>query len=246
MSVNYYAEIMAGGRGTRLWPLSRSKRPKQMLQLVGDRSLFQVAVDRITPLFSLDKILVVTTAEQAVALQKQYPEIPKRNFITEPAPRGTASAIGLTAAVLNKRDPSAIMAVLTAEHFIENEDRFIQVLKAAEITAMDDSLVTWGIQPTFPATGFGYIQQGSYLTAYKEIDVFLAESFLEKPDLKTAGRLLEGEDHSWNSGMFIWRVEKIMAEFQHQMPDLYAALEEIGSGLDSPKYDEIINRVWLS
>jgi mannose-1-phosphate guanylyltransferase len=246
MSVNYYAVIMAGGGGTRLWPLSRNKRPKQMLQLLGERTLFQVAVDRIAPLFSLDKILVVTTSEQAVALHKQYPEIPQENFITEPAPRGTASAIGLTAAVLKKRDPSAVMAVLTADHFIEHEDRFIQVLKAAEKTAMDDYLVTLGIHPTFPATGFGYIQQGGYLNAYEEVDVFHAEGFKEKPDLKTAKKLVEGEDHSWNSGMFIWRVEKIMAEFQRQMPDLYAALEEIGAGVDTPKYDEIINRVWLA
>ena len=236
--------IMAGGGGTRLWPLSRKNRPKQMLKLVGDRTLFQVAVDRLLGLFPADHILVVTSEYQTEIFKQQSPEIPAENFIIEPDGRDTAAAIGLAAITLQQRDPKAIMAVVTADHFIEREGRFLHVLRAAEQVAAEGYLVTLGIQPTFPSTGFGYIQQGSYLGTYENIVVFKAMSFKEKPDAETAVRFLEGEDHSWNSGMFIWQISKVLAEFERQMPKLYKALSKIGAAIGKEDFGDVLRREW--
>jgi mannose-1-phosphate guanylyltransferase len=244
MDNHYYAMIMAGGGGTRLWPLSRTDRPKQMLKLAGDRTLFQVAVDRLLGLFPADNILVVTSTFQAEIFQQQSPEIPKENFIIEPEGRDTAAAIGLAAVVLQQRDPEAIMAVVTADHFIEREGRFLHALRAAHQVAAEGFLVTLGIQPTFPSTGFGYIQQGSYLGTYENIVVFKALNFKEKPDAETAVKFIEGEDHSWNSGMFIWQINQVLPEFERQMPKLYKALSKIGAAYSTEDYDKVLRQEW--
>ena len=154
-----YALIMAGGAGTRLWPLSREKNPKQALTLVGERTMFQHAVERLAPLFAAEQILVVAPREHVEALHQQAAGIPYDNFIIEPEGRGTASAIGLAAVHLQKRDPEAVMAVLTADHYMEKKADFRTALAAAAQVAQDGYLVTLGIQPTYPATGYGYIQQ---------------------------------------------------------------------------------------
>src|SRR5258708_2223368 len=154
VSDNYYAVIMAGGGGTRLWPLSRQGRPKQSLQLIGDRRMFQTTVDGLARLFPPERILVVTSGRYAADLQRQCPDLPSANFILEPAARGTAPAIALAAVVLRQRDPQAVMACLTADHFISNRDRFLQLLVAANEVAPQDFLVTLGISATWPATGF--------------------------------------------------------------------------------------------
>lgn len=241
---NYYALIMAGGGGTRLWPLSRQDKPKQMLKLFGDKTLFQVSVERLKPLFPLERIFVVTSAQMAEVFQQQYPELPAENYILEPGPRDTAAAIGLAAIALKQRDPNAIMAVVTADHFIEHEARFLRVLQAACQVAEQDYLVTLGILPSFPATGFGYIQQGDYLGTYKDMVVFRALSFKEKPDLPTARRFLEKEDHSWNSGMFIWKVGRILDEIQAQMPALSKALMAIDALWGKKDFQNELRQVW--
>jgi len=246
MNDHYYAVIMAGGGGTRLWPLSRRDKPKQMIQLDGERTLFEIAVDRLLGLFPADRILVVTSGFQAEIFQQELPEIPAENYIIEPSGRDTAAAIGLAAVFLKMRDPEAIMAVVTADHYIEREGRFLHVLRAANQVAAEGYLVTLGIQPTFPSTGFGYIQQGSYLGTYENIVVFKAESFKEKPDARKAVEFLEGEDHSWNSGMFIWQVDKVLGEIQRQMPQLNGALEKISAAWDTPDYENVLNKVWES
>jgi len=236
---------MAGGSGTRLWPLSRKNRSKQSLKLVGDRTMFQQAVDRLLPLFSPDRIFVVTREDQSPLLISQMPDLPAQNFILEPIGRGTAPAVGLAAIHLRKRDPRAIMAVLTADHHIANPDRFLQALNNAAQIAADGYLVTLGIKPSSESTGFGYIQQGKRLADLDGFHIFRVEKFIEKPDQETASRMVTSGDYSWNSGMFIWRVDRILEEIERQMPDLYVQLIRISASLGKPGYAEVLSQIWL-
>ncbi len=228
---NYYAVIMAGGGGTRLWPLSRQKTPKQSIKLLGSgsaaRTLYQIAVDRLQPLFPPERILVVTSAAYVPSLQEQRPAIPPGNFILEPEPRGTAPALGLAALAVRARDPHGLMACLTADHFIRNEDHFRRLLAAAAEVAGQDGLVTLGIEPTFPATGMGYIQRGNALGEFGGFRVYRVRRFKEKPGLRDAQAMLADGLHSWNSGMFIWKAGRLLAEFARQMPDLHSQLQHI-------------------
>jgi mannose-1-phosphate guanylyltransferase len=246
MLEHYYAVIMAGGGGTRLWPLSRRKRPKQMLSLFDERTLFQTSVQRLEGVFPPERILVVTVSEQAEELRQQTPYIPKENFLLEPMPRGTASVVGLGAIAIQQRDPQAVMAVLTADHYIGNESLFRDILGTAYDVAQDGYLVTLGIEPTFPATGFGYIQRGEDLGAYRGMAVYRVSQFKEKPDEEQARAMLQTGDHSWNSGMFVWKVESILAEFRRQMPQLANALETISLSWRTPKKDKVLDKVWPS
>jgi len=240
----FYALIMAGGVGTRLWPLSRRNRPKQSLTLVGGRTMFEHAVDRIAPIFQPEHIFVVTGAEHVESLAAQAPELPPENFIVEPEGRGTAPAIGLGAIHLRREDPQAIMAVLTADHFIANQDRFRDVLTAAAQVAEDGHLVTLGIKPSFPSTGYGYIKQGQSLSTVDGFPVFQAKRFTEKPSLETALHMVESGEYSWNSGMFVWQVDRISEEFQGQMPEFFVQLAEVEATLGTPGYEATLNRVW--
>ena len=240
-SDHFYAVIMAGGGGTRLWPLSRQERPKQSLRLLGERTMFQTSVDRLASLFEPERILVVTSQRYAADLRQQCPDLPEANFILEPAPRGTAPAIALSAMALRRRDPRAVMACLTADHYIGDEARFRQLLVAAKALAEQDFLVTLGIAPTFASTGFGYIQRGASLSQSAGFEAFRAERFKEKPSAGEAQELVADGRHSWNSGMFVWRVERILAEFQRQMPELHAALQAIEAAPE--KRDAVWDRV---
>lgn len=243
-SEHYYAVIMAGGGGTRLWPLSRQARPKQMLRLIEERTLFQTSVERLEGLFPPERILVVTVAEQAEQLRAQCPDIPEENYLLEPLPRGTASVVGMAAVALRHRDPQAVMAILTSDHYIGNEEKFRQLLAAAREVAEDEYLVTLGIAPTFAATGYGYIQRGESLGEYGGLEVYRVLRFKEKPDEESAREMLQSGDHSWNSGMFVWRVEQILAEFERQMPELNQALQEIAQSWGTSERQETLKRVW--
>jgi mannose-1-phosphate guanylyltransferase len=215
-----------------------------MLRLMGDSSLFQIAVRRLSGVFPPERIFVVTVDEQAAELQEQCPEIPQQNYLLEPMPRGTASVVGLAAVALQQRDPDAVMAILTADHFIANEAGFRRLLLAGFDVAQDGYLVTLGISPTYPATGYGYIQRGDFLGAYRDMDVFHALRFREKPDEQQARLMLAGGDHSWNSGMFIWRVDRIQEEFERQMPPLFTSLQQIASAWGVQDLPAVIGRVW--
>jgi mannose-1-phosphate guanylyltransferase len=245
MTDHFYAVIMAGGGGTRLWPLSRKTQPKQLLKIGSERSLFQMAVDRLEGLFPFERIFIVTVAEQAVLLQAQCPQIPTENYLIEPLPRGTASVVGMAAVALQKQDPQAVMAVLTADHFIQNLTGFQKLLKAGYQAANQGYIVTLGIQPTFPATGYGYIQRGENLGKLDGgLDFFRVLRFKEKPDEIQAAKMVASGDHDWNSGMFIWRVDRILDEMTRLMPELAASLEKIRAAWRDTQPREVIQQVW--
>lgn len=244
MSEHLYALIMAGGTGTRLWPLSREGRPKQVLPLIGDRAMFQVAVERLSPLFMPDRVLVVAGRSQINLLHAQEAGIPEENFVVEPAGRGTAPAIALSAVYLRRRDPEAVMAVLTADHFIADEAGFRRVLATAAKVAGRGHLVTLGVTPDYPATGYGYIERGEMVENVDGLLAYSVVAFREKPSQSAAERFLADGRHSWNSGMFIWRVDRFLAELAHTMPDLTSQLDEIDRALGTPAERETLDAVW--
>ena len=239
-----YAVVMAGGSGTRLWPLSRQRRPKQTLPLTCDRSLYQLAVDRLTALFPLERILVITCSDHAALLRQQPPQLPDENYLIEPEGRGTAPAIGLAALHLQRRDPDAVMAVVTADHSIADLPAFHQALAAGMEMANKGFLVTLGIRPQSPETGFGYIHQGKGLGAAHGLEVFRIERFIEKPGREAAERMITEGDYAWNSGMFVWRVARVMEEFERQMPGLHAQLMQVQDALAGENYAAVLGRIW--
>jgi len=241
MDKHFYAVIMAGGGGTRLWPLSRRDTPKQLLKIIKDKSLFRIALDRLSGLFSSDHIYIVTVEEQVAKLREQALELPLENYLIEPMPKGTASVVGMAAAYLQKIDPDAVMAVLTADHVIENVPYFQNLLVQAKIATKRGFLVTLGIEPTFPATGYGYIAAGEKV---RDLDGYKVRQFKEKPDLATAKEYLNAGSYYWNSGMFIWSVDSILDEFSKQMPDLHKKLKLIQARIqDNHQIDEIVD-IW--
>lgn len=239
-----FAVIMAGGGGTRLWPLSRKAHPKQMLSLFADRSMFQMSVDRLLPLLPPERILVVTAGDQVEPLSEQVPELPRDNFIVEPIGRGTAPCIGLTAIHLYKRDPDAVMAVLTADHYIKKKETFRAVLTAAREVAEEDYLVTLGITPSFPSTGYGYIKRGERLGEKGDFSYFRVERFTEKPNAETARRFLDEGTYAWNSGMFVWRASRILEEMNKLMSELHVTLMQLQVALSDDHYEETLAQVW--
>jgi mannose-1-phosphate guanylyltransferase len=246
MPKHFYAVIMAGGGGTRLWPVSRKAKPKQSLVLFGNRTLFQIAVDRLAGLFTTDDIFVVTVADQAEQLYLQYPELRTENFLIEPMPRGTASVVAMAASAIQKKDPQGVMVVLTADHFIENIDGFHNVLKSAFEAAQKGYLVTLGIPPTNAATGYGYIESGFSLGKFGGSDVYNVKAFKEKPDQKMAQSFLDQGSYSWNSGMFIWRVDVILDKFKILMPDLFIKLSQIEKEIGTDHTSSHFREIWES
>lgn len=239
-----HAVVMAGGGGTRLWPASRLTRPKQSLQLVGDRTLFQMAIERLLPALPPERILVVTVAEQVEALRRQAPALGEASFLVEPSPRGTASVIGLAAARLTASAPEAVMACLTADHYIGNPGRLLELLAAAEDLAESGALVTLGISPTYAATGYGYIHMGSRLDPARGFEARQVLSFTEKPMARVAAEYVSSGDYVWNSGMFVWRADRILREMQRVMPELHAGLERIRQALGTRRETEVVKQVW--
>lgn len=241
---HYYAVILAGGGGTRLWPMSRADVPKQLLALVEESSMFRVSVERLEPLFTPERIYVVTGEKFADAMRADAPEIPSQNFIVEPYGRNTAPAAALAASIIHKRDPQATIVLLTADHHITDKNKFRSVLTAAYKLAQDDYIVTLGISPSLPSTGFGYIQRGQ---AIREIDGFTGYNslgFTEKPDTETAIRFIRSGDYSWNSGMFIWRTDRALREFQHLQPEIYAGVMQIQPTVDTPDFEAKLHEIW--
>jgi len=226
-----YIIIMAGGRGERFWPVSRERKPKQLITLLGERSFLQQTVDRVKPVAPLENIFIITNAVQAAVVRRQLPELPRRNIIGEPCGRDTCAAVALGAALVGARSGNGVMAVLPADHVIPNEGKFRRVLiDSMALAKRETALVTIGIQPHEPATGYGYIQVGNKLAKASarslKSDFFIAKKFVEKPNLATAKRYLKSGNYRWNAGMFIWSYETIASELQRLQPKLFAAAEK--------------------
>lgn len=241
---NYYAVIMAGGGGTRLWPMSRQDMPKQLLPLVEETSMFKTSVDRLAPLFTPDRVYVVTGRKYLNSLREQAPEIPSENFVIEPYGRNTGPAAALAITVIQKRDPQATVAILTADHHIARKDMFRDVLTAAYDLAQKGYIATLGISPSYPATGFGYIRQGDELFKINGFTAYSSRGFTEKPNAVTATGFLASGEYSWNSGMFIWKAEQAMKELQRQQPEMHTQFVNLATAVDTPEFDSKLENIW--
>jgi len=245
-TAHLYPVILAGGVGSRLWPRSRKSAPKQFLDLTGNqRSMLQEAYDRMIPLVPPEHIFVITNQEYVKAVREQLPDLPPSNIVGEPAARGSAAAIGLGAIHLLRSDLDAVMAVITADHLINKPQTLRQALVAGAELAQAGELITLGIQPSYPETGYGYIEMGERLGEYDGMLAHRVRRFREKPDLATAEAFLQAGNFVWNSGMFIWRADVIMAQFQRHMPQLHEALSHLAPALHGPDEAAAFERYWL-
>ncbi|HUF38641.1 MAG TPA: mannose-1-phosphate guanylyltransferase [Anaerolineales bacterium] len=239
-----YALILAGGTGSRLWPSSRTRHPKQFLELTGDQTMIQEALKRLVPLVPPERTYVATGAQYLDIVAKQLPGLPAENLIGEPVGRGTAAAIGLTAMMIRRKNPQAVMAVQTSDHLIQRVDVFRRALEAAGHVASEGWLVTLGIRPDYPETGYGYIERGDFLGQVGEFEGFAVRRFIEKPDLEVARAFVEGGNHDWNSGMFVWQVQRILEEMERHLPELYAGLDRIAAAIGTPDYQATLEEVF--
>jgi mannose-1-phosphate guanylyltransferase len=228
---NRFVIIMAGGRGERFWPLSREKMPKQLLALLGKKSFLQEAVERVLPIVPAKNIFVITNEAQLAEVRKQLPKIPKGNLVAEPIGRDTCAAVTLGAALVGARSTTGVMAVLPADHVIPDAKKFQKVLSDAfDVAAQGQAIVTIGIKPTEPATGYGYIQTGTELPtppgAKKTKTVFFkAEKFVEKPNYETALDYVNSGQYRWNAGMFVWSFITVTNGLEKHQPEMFAACQ---------------------
>ena len=236
-----YAVIMAGGTGKRLWPLSRAKRPKQVLELLDGQTLLRRCFERLRPIFDTRNIIVLTNAGYADVVRENLSELPASNVMAEPAVRDTAGAIGLASAILMKYDPDATMAVVTADQIIEPADVLQKALAdaLAYINKNANDMITFGIQPTFASTGLGYIKcvDGAKCPGCKN-PIYTVEAFREKPDEATAKDYLDSGQYFWNSGMFVWKARTILGNLAKFLPEATEPLARIQAAWDSPNQQQ--------
>ncbi|MCO5067620.1 MAG: sugar phosphate nucleotidyltransferase [Kiritimatiellae bacterium] len=241
MGDHRYAVILAGGRGERFWPLSRAARPKQLLALVGNRPLLAQAVERLEGLVPPERVLVLTNADLVQASREAAPELPPANIIGEPVGRDTAPAVALATALVKARDPKGVFAILTADHVMGDLPHFRETLAAGmDIAESGDYLVTIGIQPNEPSTGFGYIEQGDDFSTVRGIPFKRVRRFVEKPDRATAESYLASGRFAWNSGMFVWSVASIQSALQKYHPELGSKIDEWALAAVQPNFAELL------
>ena len=235
------AVIMAGGRGERFWPKSRGNYPKQFLSLTKDgETMIQKTVKRLLPMVAMDDVFVVTNVSYAALVKEQLPQLPEENILLEPCARNTAPCIGLAAAVIRKKYGEAMMLVLPSDHLIRYEEMYVDTLRqAVAVAEKDQNLVTIGITPTYPETGYGYINFERD-TDLGMAGVYRVERFVEKPDLETAKQYLASHRYLWNSGMFVWKASSILANLESLMPDIYAGLERIEAAVGPAEFPSVL------
>jgi mannose-1-phosphate guanylyltransferase len=240
-----YAVIMAGGRGERFWPKSRQELPKQFLRLVGERTMLQRTVNRLMQVVGPEQIYIITGKVYYDVVLGQVPEVPESNIILEPVGRDTAAAVGLSALTISRRDPAGVMIVLPADHYIADEDHFCEVLKAAVAAAGSvQHLVTLGITPSRPETGFGYIARSGLYDIIEGIPAYTVDQFTEKPDYERALSYLASGKHYWNSGIFVWRTDLILSLIGQHLPQLHSGLRQIDGAWNTPGYESTLEQVF--
>ncbi|MFB0515382.1 MAG: mannose-1-phosphate guanylyltransferase [Candidatus Neomarinimicrobiota bacterium] len=233
--------ILAGGVGTRFWPKSRRRHPKQLLGLINNKSLVVQTVERLEKDHNCEGLYLVASDELTPLIRAQIPQVPDENFFIEPSGRNTAPAIALAAFILRKRFGDVVMGVFPSDHLIRKEKQFYRALNQARKKAAEGpNLITLGIQPTRPATGFGYVQ----FERNDDGDVHPVIRFTEKPDLETAKQFLEGGFHLWNGGMFIWRVSTILDNLAQHLPATYEKLAGIEHLIDTPDFQAALTKIW--
>ena len=231
------AVIMAGGRGERFWPKSRNSCPKQFLSLTSDReTMIQKTVKRLRPLVEAEDIYIVTNAAYRSLVKDQLPDVPEENILAEPCARNTAPCIAFAAAVIGRKYDDAVMLVLPSDHLIGYENIYVKTLKkAVSVAEQGKNLVTIGITPTYPETGYGYINFGD-----EAGDAYKVERFVEKPDLPTAKQYLASGKYLWNSGMFVWKISSVMENLKEFMPDIYEGALRIGESFGTDSFEETL------
>ena len=241
-----HAVILAGGRGTRFWPRSRTRQPKQLLNIVGRETMLEQTVARLSPLFPSSQVWIVTNDEQAAAVRRQSPKIPAAHILAEPVGRNTAAAIGLAAVhLLRETGPHALMAVLPADHFIAQPARYRRIVRAAlAVAERPGALVVLGIPPTRPETGYGYIESAGRATRALGQQVFPVRRFTEKPSLARAKKYVASRRYLWNAGMFFWRLSTFLEGLGRHLPGTHAALLRLADAIGTPRYNAALRRTY--
>jgi mannose-1-phosphate guanylyltransferase len=239
------AVLLAGGRGTRFWPRSRKRTPKQLLNIAGRETMLRETVARLEPLFSLRNIWAVTNTEQAAAVRKNLRRVPASHVLAEPVGRNTAAAIGLAAVHLAGKYGDALMAVLPADSFVANAARYRRLVSAAlELARGSGNLVVLGIPPTRPETGYGYIERGGIVSRPRGVAAYAVRRFTEKPALPVARHYVASGKYLWNAGMFFWRVSTFLDNLRRFLPASHAALRELGAAIGTPRYSSALRRIY--
>jgi mannose-1-phosphate guanylyltransferase len=230
-----YILIMAGGVGSRFWPRSRKNLPKQLLNIFGQQTMIQETVDRIRDLVPPENILIITNKVQKALVEEQLSFIPKENIVAEPVGRNTAPCVGLAAQIICKKSKDAVFVTLPADHLIKNRKKFTDSLnKAIDFANKSKGLITFGITPNRPDTGYGYI---NFEKSEVEDNIHKVIRFVEKPDADTAKKYIESGDYSWNSGMFVWRTDVILDEITSHLPELSKGLNELDKSIGTKEFD---------
>jgi mannose-1-phosphate guanylyltransferase len=244
--LSMHAVILAGGRGTRFWPRSRTQTPKQLINIVGKSTMLQQTLERLRPLIPPERIWAVTNSEQAGALRKQVPSAARKRVLTEPLGRNTAAAIALAAVhIRHAAKGDALVAVLPADHFIGQPDRYRQIVRAAlEVAREPGRMVVLGIPPTRPETGFGYIERGEKPVSVGGIPVFQVRRFTEKPTLDVAKEYVASGNYQWNAGMFFWRVSTFLNALKVFLPKTHDAIEALSTHIGKRSYQSQLKKIY--